>query len=393
MKININTIILKKILNKLKNFLIFSIPSFLVSFIFLEIIVRLFFNVSDSPEIYFDNNLGNLFSPNQQGIYIKGKKNEIRAAFSINKEGWNSPHNYQKEKKPQTTRIAIVGDSYIEALNVDIKKSYPYLLEDKLNQAFGNQVNRFEVYTFGHSGANLSHYQHILDFVENNYKPDVAVINIVLNDFTESVYGLSRKDNWSVDLDAENLIEKPPSKVSNLFIKLILRKSALIRFLSINLDLVNKSPVLNSLYYAETRKYENQINLENKISDENIKRVINYLLKNIKDIGIKNNTKIFLVIDSPRQSIYENKAPQENKDYKYVLMTKEIAKQLNLPIVDLTDTFIQDWQKNHKRFDLAIDEHWDEYGHQVVATSLINSKLFAVDSFQENSLLQDKAPL
>ena len=88
---------------------------------------------ADLPRLA-ENNGGVLkYEPNQVGTYRI--KSEIYAAFNINDSGWNSsyshydvPINYDK------TRIAVIGDSYVEALQVDYRRSFPEVLLDLLGR-------------------------------------------------------------------------------------------------------------------------------------------------------------------------------------------------------------------------------------------------------------------
>ena len=116
------------------------------------------------------------YVPNQVGTYRV--KDEIAASFQINENGWNSrwPH-YENEKDNTQGRICIIGDSYVEALQVDFGKSLAERLEDYL------APSSIQVYRFGLSGAALSHYLYMLRNEVSQYSPDMVIINLVHNDF------------------------------------------------------------------------------------------------------------------------------------------------------------------------------------------------------------------
>lgn len=350
----------------LSYFLFFSIPSLLVTFFLLEVFVRIFLPVSDAPDIYFDQNLGNIFVPNQEGFYIKGKRSEIIGKFRINNVGWNSPLNYIYEKPKDKIRIAVIGDSYIEALQVDYNKSYPYILEDLLNNKSSYKI-KFQVYTFGHSGANLFHYQNIFSYVVKKYNPDIVIINIVLNDFDESFYGLSRQDNWSLIYENARFKSVPPKKVSNLSFKKFLRHSAIVRYLTINLDLINTSQIFNKLFYAETRNYNNDT--PKQIDNKTVSSMIRFVLDNINKESRQNNIRTILVIDTDKEKVYESSYAFKKF---YVFETEKIAKQLGMNILNLKEVYEMDWKKNYNRFNFEFDEHWNEYGHDIIAKALFN---------------------
>ena len=53
-------------------------------------------------------------------------KNAIRANYKINANGWNSGYDrYEPKKTKGKYRIAVVGDSYVEAFQVDYNKRAP----------------------------------------------------------------------------------------------------------------------------------------------------------------------------------------------------------------------------------------------------------------------------
>lgn len=349
--------------------LLFSVPGIIAGLMTLEIIVRLVVDVSDAPDIKFDPVLGNIFIPSQQGIYIKGKNSEIRASFRINNDGWNSPHEYRKDKTPDVYRLAVIGDSFIEALQVDYDKSYPYLLENGLSR--GKLAKKIEVYTFGHSGANLLHYAHILDMVGKEYQPNLVIVNIVANDFLESLYDYSRKDNWSLKY-ANEFFEKPPQKVSNLGFKQMLRRSALVRFLTINLDVINTSPLFSKLFYAETRRNEATGDAHQTLFTQNEFRdkLLDYILTQYLDTSHKYGFRLLLVVDANRQAIYANQDPTSLADYRLTMSTKAIAQKLGIPMVDLLNPFVKAWNTSKTRFDWEIDEHWNSYGHETIARAV-----------------------
>lgn len=240
---------------------------------------------------------------------------------------------------------------------MDYDKSYPYLLEKKPNT---------QIYTFGHSGANLIHYTKMAEYAVENFSPNILVVNVVENDFRESIFGNNRKDNWS--LDPTNTSTKiPPSEITNLWVKRLLRKSALIRYLTINIDLINTSPILNKLFYTETKRFNSQNVVWN---DEVLNELTQTFIKDLKKISMEKNVKLLLVLDGNRKAIYENIEVSQTEHYRYNEFLKSSASELNIPTIDLTEVFKKDWQLNKTRFDWGFDEHWNEYSHRLIAQTL-----------------------
>ena len=137
--------------------------SIIFTLLVLEFIVfRFILSASFIPENEMKNKIIK-FIPNQEGIFLE--KNEVRTHVKINEDGWNSEHSKYTEEKNQKKRIAIIGDSFVEALMVDYNNSVAEQLERNLENT--------EVYRFAISGAPLSQYLHILRHEVIKYKPDV----------------------------------------------------------------------------------------------------------------------------------------------------------------------------------------------------------------------------
>ena len=67
---------------------------------------------------------------NQNGVYRL--HDEINAEFKINANGWNSGHDeYSLDKNDGIKRICIVGDSYVEAVQVAFEDTFHQILSKK----------------------------------------------------------------------------------------------------------------------------------------------------------------------------------------------------------------------------------------------------------------------
>ncbi len=352
------------------NIMILTVPFLIVLIIILEIFARILLPVSDIPDALFDEVLGNHLLPDQEGVFIKGRNSEIKAAYRINSDGWNSPHDYNVKSSNDIFRIAVIGDSYIEAFQVDYDKSYPYLLEKKLNNEIKNKDKRIEAYTFGHSGANLMQYLAVLRVIVSKYTPDLVIINMVHNDFKESLYGYGRKDNWTLKYDNGSFLEVRPKPVSNLRFKRIMRKSALIRFLVVNLDFNKRLGLVKKIFYADTRKYEANVDLADLdiFSDRSfLYEMLGYLFTEYLESVHKYGSDLLLIMNTNRHAIYSGKDPKKSEVYLFNRASLEAADKLDVSIIDLTEPFEKKWKDKGERFDWKSDGHWNSLGHEVVA--------------------------
>ena len=110
-------------MNTFKNIVLVAV-SLVVLMLLLEFVIfRFIFLPAEIPRLNQSSSGQTLtYAPNQKGVWRI--ENQVEATYSINRDGWNSAHtSYQKERTDGLQRIAIIGDSYIEALQVDYDSS------------------------------------------------------------------------------------------------------------------------------------------------------------------------------------------------------------------------------------------------------------------------------
>jgi hypothetical protein len=162
-----------------------SLASIAVFLAVCELVVfRLVLPASDVPANAFVDDVVR-YAPDQSGIWRV--RDEIAAPFRINGQGWNSGiGDYAVARRPGVSRIAVVGDSYVEALQVAYDRSVAERLAADLAAVPGATQGAVEAYRFGISGAPLSQYLQMIEHEVMRYRPDWVVVLIVHNDFDES---------------------------------------------------------------------------------------------------------------------------------------------------------------------------------------------------------------
>lgn len=347
----------------LKNILFVTIPMLIILFILLEIISRIFFPGSESPRTVYDEK-DNIVKFNRdygtRGLWTKGNFAQQRGRWRINNEGWNSPIDYFSEKKPGVKRIVVIGDSYIEAWQVDAEKKYPHVLGDSLGK-------NYEVYSFGVSAQSLSQYLYLSRYIEKKYAPDMYIFNLVHNDFHESINGLAFIPEYmTIKMDNDSTYtEVAPVKPERTHSKVPggkwLRKSSLFRYLYYNLNLMEK--------FRSKKAGAKEVEMNVAVSDildrkDSLDKVTAYLLKKIKaELG---NKELLFVMDAPRWNIYKGDLDKSKVAWLNQMVASH-CNELGLPLVDLTRYMAEDYAKNKKRFETDYDGHWGEYGHQFIA--------------------------
>jgi hypothetical protein len=349
----------------IKNLFLVTVPSIIIIFIILEVASRLFFPGNMAASSFYDeeNKMVKYNQDNgEEGLWTKGNLAQLKSRWRINNDGWNSPVDYHKEKKNGVKRIAVIGDSYIEAFQVDIDKSYPYVLSGMLGK-------KFEVYSFGMSGAQLSQYLHIARYAEKKFAPDIYIFNLVHNDLDESIYSSPNKSMFlTIKVDDNTFTEIPPVEPEREFTKIpfssLFKMSSFFRYLYHNLELNN----LFSTREEEVKEVEMNVFIDEVLSKkDSIKAVITYIMETIKsEFG---NKKILFIMDAPRWQIYEGQLDKA-RSLELNNLVSQVCDSLDLQFIDLTSYMQNDYSKNKQRFETDYDGHWNEYGHKFVAQLL-----------------------
>lgn len=143
------------------------------------------------PEFYIvDARRGYALRPGVEGWYRK----EGEAYVRINSHGMRD-RELSKTKSPNTLRIAVLGDSYAEALQVPFEKSFCAVLERKLRECPGSAGGEIEVLNFGVSGYGT--VQELITLREYvwQYSPDIVLLAVTTNnDISDNVRELKGVD-------------------------------------------------------------------------------------------------------------------------------------------------------------------------------------------------------
>jgi hypothetical protein len=127
--------------------------------------------------------------------HIPGMKSSKQYAghswIEINSDGWRGPE-AALQTPPGTFRIALLGDSYIEAFEVPYEKTAGEVLEARLSALRGTPV---EVLNFGHGGYGTTQQLLTLQHEVWKYSPDLVLLAVTTgNDISDNHRRLKRSD-------------------------------------------------------------------------------------------------------------------------------------------------------------------------------------------------------
>ncbi|MDT7602472.1 MAG: hypothetical protein QOF61_469 [Acidobacteriota bacterium] len=137
-----------------------------------------------------DDARGYALKPGMRGWYRK----EGEAYIRINSDGLRD-HEHAKAKPPNTFRIALLGDSYAEALQVPLESAFWHVLEGRLRACPALAGRDVEVINFGVSGYGTA--QELITLREKvwDYSPDLVLLAVTTNnDITDNSRALKKTD-------------------------------------------------------------------------------------------------------------------------------------------------------------------------------------------------------
>jgi lysophospholipase L1-like esterase len=164
------------------------------SVLFALLVFEIFLRVTDFsyPTFYRpDPVLGYTLEPGAEGWQTK----EGRAYVRVNSDGLRDRER-EKRKAADVLRVALLGDSYAEAVQVALEDAFHAVLERRLGQCPAAAGRRVEVINFGVSGYSTA--QELLTLRERvrAYEPDVVLLLVTTNnDVTDNVRAFKDADD------------------------------------------------------------------------------------------------------------------------------------------------------------------------------------------------------
>ncbi|HST51668.1 MAG TPA: SGNH/GDSL hydrolase family protein [Pyrinomonadaceae bacterium] len=141
--------------------------------------------------------------PGMEGWYRK----EGEAFIRINSDGLRD-REHAKQKPPGVFRIAVIGDSYAEAFQVEQEKAFWSVLERRLQDCQALAGRKVEVINFGVSGYGTA--QELLTLREKvwDYSPDLVLLALTTNnDVSDNLRALKLTDEIPYfTLEGERLV-------------------------------------------------------------------------------------------------------------------------------------------------------------------------------------------
>jgi hypothetical protein len=182
----------------------------LIGLVIAEIALRLF-GYSSPTFLRRHPVFGWHYKPNAEGW----QRMEGEAWIEINDRGFrDAPRSF--EKPPGTYRIAVLGDSYTAAEQVDVERRFGEIAERILNNRDGSGMRKVEVLNFGCSGYGTAQQLLVWRHEARKYEADLVLLAFMSgNDLANNSHELDQQPRPFFTLQGEQLVLDDSFRESN----------------------------------------------------------------------------------------------------------------------------------------------------------------------------------
>ncbi|OGH79037.1 MAG: hypothetical protein A3G08_00405 [Candidatus Magasanikbacteria bacterium RIFCSPLOWO2_12_FULL_47_9b] len=358
-----------------------SLGSFFLFLLVLEVIFRI--GIPQSGHFYeHDPTLGSRLIPLREGVW-RAENNTI--PIRINQfgfRGWDAP----REKPAGVRRIAVLGDSYVEAFQVSPEAMFSSVLEEALQEDDPTQT--YDVLSFGVSGYGTAQEYLLWSNVVKEFSPDVVIVLFTsANDVRNNAFALEgerHKPYFISDANGLQMVppETPPENLWRRANQFFLRVSHLYRFVILH---SKKLPIFQS-HLVRGDIPTDYFVYECALSDEWAAAwdVTTQLLRAMHDEVAQLGADFVLVHGTSYAQIHGDEALHAMKEQypamekkcwdfeKPSAMLSELTQKNNIPYLDLLPIFKDTFEKTGQELHLLSDGHWNERGHALAGAEIAN---------------------
>jgi hypothetical protein len=289
---------------------------------------------------------------------------------------------HTRQKPPGTLRIGVFGDSYVEAMQVDLQATFFRRIPGKL------AGQKLEILAFGISGwgtvDSLVTYRHQASL----YDLDIIIYPFVKNDPGDNSHTLQSRRRGIVtpthtaslaSNDDGFIIHRPDGPESEprhrRFARLLKNRSLLARILHSRLQilLLDQAPHSRVL---QSRVPQSRVPPASTFSDQEAppshwppalleeSKALTHALLRVWSREVRADGRDFLLLYTPRgpEELSGNLPPEDH----WFPWVEEVCADLGIPLIDPRDALRARQQSGEPVY----DDHWSPSGHEVISTVL-----------------------
>lgn len=349
------------------------VSSVVITYLIIELILRLSgFRINTIKET---SNLP-IAKPNAvyTNVGVAGRPNEYSIIVTNNSYGQNDVE-HSKEKPVHTVRILVIGDSFVNANQVQPNQTFFRQLEGALNKVSKN--NHYEAIAFGGHGAGPLQYWWLLQNQGLAFKPDIVLVEFLPeNDVTSTVGQLQdRWVTWQKQAGRNQLVlaaQVLPLVFSSRLIELGLYSLDQMRTIAITIDpdwfVYCANPPDRQRWDAawDTTKYA-YLGMEN---DAKKAGADFYIVTFTSQFEIDAFNGKHTLPPALKSYNCDAKIPNNKID--------QIAKDLHLNYLNLNPLFAKREKESGLSAHYRFDRHWNSIGHTWAAQEIVNAFGFKI---------------
>jgi hypothetical protein len=346
--------------------------SIAVTLLLFEIVLR-FLPVAWAPPVVppsADNPIQR-YQPNTPFTWSIGWNFAVVNHGRTNAQGFVADYDYDAAGK--TPLVAVLGDSYVEALMVPFRQT----LTGRLQAMLGGKGR---AYAIAQAGSPISQYVAYAQHACAVYRPERVVVVVVGNDFDESVFAHRARDGiYHLHPRASggfDFVLTPASHDGIL--RRIARHSALALYIARNVNigyLLYKFGVgVGTAQAAPQHAYVGNTSAAATAARlAEGEAVIDWFLDALPKAACLAPKDIVLTVDALRPQIYDRVTLEAwHGSYYGRMRASLIAKgaRAGFKVIDMEEPLLAAYAKDGQRFEHPDDGHWNAAGHAVAAEAV-----------------------
>jgi hypothetical protein len=361
-----------------------------------EIFVRLLHPLS-TVEYLIDSNVGPILAPHQKSRWVN---QDYDVTIVTNSAGFHDGE-HVLQKPSDFYRIVVLGDSFVEALQVPVADGFCQQLERVLKASVHR--SRVEVVNLAISGTGPAQQYRVLETMGLRYQPDLVVMVVLPdNDFRDSSQRLSgsvAKPYYAVDSDG--MLRYIPPQESGVGVALMpwLRRSALLHLIRqaiattpveerlATIGLLSPASGVRSDYTYPSIPLDWHVYLADLPEAWlDAYRITHRMIHESKLLAEQHNAK-FLVVLIGSPATIEDRWKETLASYSGTDQVKwdferpyraieKLGRDVGFAVVNLVEPFQRDYQQHQVSHAWPHDGHWNPRGHKLAA-EVVGSFLLA----------------
>lgn len=311
------------------------------------------------------------FAANRDSLWSSDSLFSIVNRVHANNYGYINDQDY--DPNATTPLLAVIGDSYVEALMVP----YAQTLQGRLAALAGD---RGRVYSFAASGAGFAQHLAWAQFARDTFHPKAFIIVIISNDFNESVAAEGRLRGFHQFVEgADGTLQLERNDYIPSRSREIARHSALLRYYFLNMRGLGTLRQFIQAHEGGAQDYV--ANMRATVSSEQVARyekAVDAFLKMLPSATGVSPDKALLVFDGFRPNMYENTMDQVKGSMWDIMRTyfMDQARAASVRVLDMDVVFREDFAALGERFEFPTNNHWSGVGHAAAARAVADLDFF-----------------